>query len=100
MTDICLKLIETDTTGNIWLVLFVLEKSNTDSFIIPYIENKKGNIRQFTLNQNRISLLSKTEKEIIFCAKFLNLNIIISRYKPATIFWKPTTTREQLHGIF
>ena len=66
MTDIILKLIETDRNGCIWLVLFVLEKSKTDYFKIPYIETDFDKHRhQFELNQLLLKKLTATEKEIV-----------------------------------
>lgn len=66
MTNINIKLLENDSLGNIWLVLFVIDKSISTNFIIPYIETFSGEIRQYTLNQDLLKKLTDTEKEIVF----------------------------------
>jgi len=65
MTNITLKLIETDSKGNIWLVLFIIEKSDSENYAIPFVETKNREIRQFTLNQMLLKKLTDTEKEIV-----------------------------------
>ena len=67
MTDISIKLIETDSKGCIWLVLFVLDKSKNVYFEIPYIETATDNQRyQFDFNYNLLEKLTSTEKELLF----------------------------------
>jgi len=67
MTDITLKVLETDSKGCVWLVLFVIEKSLTENFGIPYIEMfLSKEIRQFTLNQLLLKTLTNMEKEVAF----------------------------------
>lgn len=65
MTDISLKLIKTDSKGNIWLVLFVLERSITENFKIPYIEIPNINkTEMFDLNIELFERFTPIEKEI------------------------------------
>jgi len=66
MTNINIKLLDTDSIGNIWLVLFVIEMSDSENYKIPYIETETGDIRQFTLNQTLLKKLTDAEKEIVF----------------------------------
>lgn len=83
MSDISIKLLKTDISGNIWLALFVIEKSFSENYKIPYIENQFGDIRQFTLNQELLSKLTDAEKEILFLTfgNYNNNDIAVQLFK-------------------
>lgn len=97
MTDITLKLIETDRKGCIWLVLFIIEKSEKDYFQIPYIETSFDNERHlFDFNKKLLDQLTATEKEVLFFffGNYSNNEIA------ELIFKSPQTVRSHLQSIY
>lgn len=62
MTDVTLQLLDTDSKGNIWLVLFTLKKSKTEFFSIPYITSANEKIEEFNLNTNILHDFTTQEK--------------------------------------
>lgn len=96
MTNISLSIIDLDIKGNIWLVLFGIEKSKSANFTIPYIENFNGKIKQFTLNEEIFSKLTDIEKEI---ALLLFEEIRISEISKLK-FKSPHTIKSHIQKIF
>jgi len=96
MTNVSLKIIELDSNGNIWLVLFVIEKSYSENYIIPFIENSTKDYRQFTFNQDILQNLSNIEKEV---AMLLFTEIKI--YEIAELMFKsPYTIKSHIQKLF
>lgn len=65
MTDISLKILETDSNGSIWLILFIIEKSTSNNYKIPYIEiPNNGKLEMIDLKCKLFDSLTSTEKKI------------------------------------
>lgn len=65
MTDVKLSFLEFDSNGNIWLVMFIIEKSKTDFFILPYLKLEDNSINKLNLNPDLFDKLTKTEQNIV-----------------------------------
>lgn len=73
MTDVSLKVLGTDSNGSIWLVLFIIEKSTSNNYKIPYIEIPSNNkLEMFDLKKDLFDSFTPIEKEI---AKLLFSNL-------------------------
>lgn len=84
MTDISLKVLETDTNGSIWLVLFIIEKSTSNNYKIPYIESSNTNkLEMFDLKIELFDRLTSTEKKIakLLFSKMTNKEIADKLFK-------------------
>ncbi len=65
MTSIKTKLLETDSKGNIWLVMFLIQKAPAPSYMIPFIEiSESKEIKKYNFN-NSYNLFSDKEKKLI-----------------------------------
>lgn len=66
MTDVTAKVLEIDKKGSIWLVLFILQKSDYSYFKIPTITNIRTSQKfNYDLNINLLTKLSISEQKLI-----------------------------------
>ncbi len=65
MANITTKLLETDSKGNIWLVMILIQQAPTQSYIVPYIEMPFIKDK-YAYNFNKsYQLFNSAEREII-----------------------------------
>lgn len=67
MTEVNIRVLETDSKGSIWLVLFSIKKARNDSYTIPYIKipDNTAVAEKYDLTPQIYELLSKTETNIV-----------------------------------
>jgi len=64
MTNIHINVLETDRQGNIWLALYVVEKSESENFVIPQLTLPDNYRYVFELNKQILAQLTASERSI------------------------------------
>jgi len=64
MTNVSIKLLATDSRGNIWLVMYIIKKAHSSNYIIPYLKVSEIKDKLMYNFNNSYHLFNDAEKEI------------------------------------